>query len=513
MTRTAILGLDGATFRIIDEFRDSLPTLSTLIKNGYSAPLKSTHPPITSVAWPALATGQNPGRYGIFDFMYRKPNELSFELTDVRRMTFDCFWQYLDKPIGIASVPMVPYRDRDGFFIQGSLARINEERIVNPLALSQHIPDEYDYHIDPEVSTEEIVENVFDKIEARKRFFYHLVGNHDLPLYFLVFSVIDHVQHHFWAHHDSSHPAHEKTEYEDVIIRVYEKVDEALAGVLERLPEDCNIFVVSDHGFGPLRYDFNVNAVLEEQGYLQYEFDTNTCLTRILRQGKEIIGQTPLYGLIPGSIKASASERMPEGTQIDSAIDWSQTKAYSFGAGGHIYINLSGREKEGIVAERQYEALLGDLTETFQSLRNDGDNVIDSVHRGSQIYEGRFQERAPDLVIKPADGYHVRSTVGSTKFTAKTVTMPNSGMHESTGIFIASGPDISSAPRSETASIMDIAPTLLHLFGSDVPHSMDGTVLTEALEDDRPVNRSELQIPERRRIQNRVLALKQLGKI
>lgn len=110
MNPLLILSFDGATFDIIDFHRDRLPTLSNLIETEYAADLESTQPAITSVAWPAFVTGQNPSHFGLFDFPDCDPSTFEISINDVRKLEFDFFWDYLDAEVGIASVPMVLYR-------------------------------------------------------------------------------------------------------------------------------------------------------------------------------------------------------------------------------------------------------------------------------------------------------------------------------------------------------------------------------------------------------------------
>ena len=84
MTQTIVIGIDGGTYRLIDRYRDSLPTLSAFLDDGYEGVLLSSRPSITSVAWPSFVTGQNPGRIGLFDFLYRDFETMNFSLNDVR---------------------------------------------------------------------------------------------------------------------------------------------------------------------------------------------------------------------------------------------------------------------------------------------------------------------------------------------------------------------------------------------------------------------------------------------
>lgn len=63
----------------------------------------------------------------------------------------------------------------------------------------------------------------------------------------------------------------------------------------------------------------------------------------------------------------------------------------------------------------------------------------------------------------------------------------DSGCHRREGIFIAAGAGIRQGVVLPEASILDLAPTLLHLLGEPVPRVMDGRVLSEALVDAAPV--------------------------
>lgn len=163
--KTAITGLDGATYRIIDKYQDELPTLSRLIDSGYHPILDSTQPPTTSVAWPSFATGQNPAKYGMFDFMSRFPNKLDFYINDAQKRD-STFLEYIEEPIGIASVPLIPYHSIDAFFIQGSLARINQNQITQPSSLKDLIPNHYDYRINWRDDNEKILDDIIKRIAA-----------------------------------------------------------------------------------------------------------------------------------------------------------------------------------------------------------------------------------------------------------------------------------------------------------------------------------------------------------
>ncbi|HEV8628947.1 MAG TPA: alkaline phosphatase family protein [Thermoanaerobaculia bacterium] len=71
--KTVILGFDGADAKLTERWMNEgkLPNLARLRAEGTFAPLRSTIPSQTPVSWSTFATGLNPGRHGIFDFLKR----------------------------------------------------------------------------------------------------------------------------------------------------------------------------------------------------------------------------------------------------------------------------------------------------------------------------------------------------------------------------------------------------------------------------------------------------------
>ncbi|WP_336337135.1 alkaline phosphatase family protein [Haloarcula brevis] len=515
--KTAIIGLDGGTYRIIDNYREDLPTLDRLMADGYHSILDSTQPPTTSVAWPSFATGQNPAKYGMFDFMGRFPETLNFYINDARKKGFDFFWEHMDEPIGLGSVPLIPYHNTDGFFVQGSLARINEDQIVSPISLKEIIPDYYDYRINWQDDTADIVDGVMKRIAAREEFFKHLISTFDIPLYFLMFNAIDHIQHHFWAYMHESHPAHEDSSFGAAILDAYKRFDEALENILACFDERVNVVIASDHGFKPCHTELNINALLNQKGYLEYDVGTSTAvLTDAYDFLKNHISADTLEFLIPSSVKSAAKDQMPRNDRIMDAINWTETSAYSFGVMPNIYLNLVGREKYGQVSQAAYDQICDELTEMFLDVTDPktGKNVFKNVYQRDDIYHGPYIEQAPDLVLETTTGFYCSGNLGTQIFTRKTGPMPNSGVHEREGILIANGPDIATSDgRAERNGIADVAPTLLHLLGYPIPENMDGTVILGLDTSDRTPAYTDHKKSEKKHVESRVLTLKQLGRI
>ncbi|MEO0248752.1 MAG: alkaline phosphatase family protein, partial [candidate division WOR-3 bacterium] len=76
--RLLFIGLDGATFDLIEPLmrEGRMPTLARLVSEGVSGPLETVFPPITASAGTSFATGKNPGKHGIFEFILRREGGL-----------------------------------------------------------------------------------------------------------------------------------------------------------------------------------------------------------------------------------------------------------------------------------------------------------------------------------------------------------------------------------------------------------------------------------------------------
>jgi predicted AlkP superfamily phosphohydrolase/phosphomutase len=146
------------------------------------------------------------------------------------------------------------------------------------------------------------------------------------------FEFPDRVAHVFWRFRDPKHPAYDAAlapKYADAVEKSYDTVDAIVGETARALPADAVLLVLSDHGFATWRRSVNYDTWLVEKGYLVLKGDAR-------RQNLEALFSRGAFW---------------------EAVDWSRSRAYAMGL-GDLYVNLRGREKEGIVAPgREYEAL------------------------------------------------------------------------------------------------------------------------------------------------------------
>jgi predicted AlkP superfamily phosphohydrolase/phosphomutase len=155
---------------------------------------------------------------------------------------------------------------------------------------------------------------------------------------------------------------------------------------------------------------------------------------------------------------------------------------------GSIYVNLRGREPQGIVEPgAEYENVRDEIEHLALAFTEpkSGRRLIGQVLRREDLYTGPHVDRAPDLILRPQDPSDIffgladfghRNTVDTVYRYA--------GMHRDYGMLIMNGPGIRPGYEIRDAIIHDVAPTVLHTMGLPVPFDMDGKVLEGAFTDD-----------------------------
>ena len=264
-----------------------------------------------------------------------------------------------------------------------------------------------------------------------------------------VFETTDSIQHMFWRYLDRAHPALQAGPSElspQVIEDLYRRMDDLIGRVRAKLDSRSALIVMSDHGFKSFRRGVNLNSWLYLNGYLK------------LKEGK-----------------TTSDEWFRD-------VDWEKTKAYALGLGG-LYLNQKGREAKGIIsAGEEANALKAELRRKLSGLRDEaaGEIAITEAYDRDRVYSGPYAGNAPDLIIGYNQGFRaswdsVTGKVNSTVFEDNTKAW--SGDHcidprHVPGVFFFSHKIEAKAP-----SIMDVAPTVLTLFGLPVPGHMDGRPL------------------------------------
>ena len=265
------------------------------------------------------------------------------------------------------------------------------------------------------------------------------------------FETTDSIQHMFYRYLDEKHPALHTDQANmgpEVMEQMYAKMDDLVGKVLEKLGKKDILIIMSDHGIKSFRRGINMNSWLYRNGYLS------------LKEGKK------------------------QSEEWFKDVDWEKTKAYGLGLGG-IYLNIKNRESQGTVARGdEAKALKKDIIAKLNGLKDEenGQTAINTVFDRDDLPQGPYKENCPDMIVGYNEGYRVSwdsvtGKVNDTLFEDNTKAW--SGDHcidprIVPGIFFCNH-----KINTESPAIIDIAPTILNLFGMKIPNHMDGRNLID----------------------------------
>jgi len=279
-----------------------------------------------------------------------------------------------------------------------------------------------------------------------------------------IFTATDSVSHMFYRLIDPQHPRYDPDladQYGDSIQKTYERMDRIVGDVLAAMKPGGTLIIVSDHGFHTWRKGFNTNTWLVENGYMALKTPGAEEKTYNLDQ---LFGQGSFF----------------------PNVDWSRTKAYALGL-GQIYLNLRGREKNGIVEHGpESDRLLEEMRQKLEAVKDPdtGESVIQNVYFGREVFHGPRMTDAPDLQVDFRSGYRTswQTSLGAIPSGIVVANMKKwSGDHcasdpsDTGGIFFSNRPLQKAAElTSPDPSILDIAPTVLKLLSVKPPTKLDG---------------------------------------
>ena len=516
--RLLVIGLDAATFDLILPWaaEGRLPHLAGLLARGAYGPLRSVANLNSLAAWTTFMTGKNPGRHGIYWFYEHEPGSYNLRFLNGADVAEPRFWEILSaagKRVGVINVPMTyPARPVNGFLIAGldapgesspgftyppglydELRRETEGYLIDTNILGYARSGRWDRAI---AATQQV-------IDQRARAAEYLMTRYPWDLSVVVFTALDRVQHTFWWEPGAAQVARDIGRIppaSDVVRAFYQRLDDVADRLVALAGEEATVVVMSDHGAG-----FNpgsnmyLTPWLESLGLFRRASATRSgkakaALRFLVRRASALAD-----GLLSQQARRWVLRHLPGGRAglvgrlHRVPCDWARTKAYADYIQPAIWVNLRGREPQGIVEPgAEYEALRTMLINQLARCRDPktGMPIAKGVYRREEVYHGQYLDKAPDLHIDwnyeaVVCGYRYEDESGRTVTVDTPADMVErrnvSGDHRPQGILIIAGPHVHPGQKLSGAGIADIAPTLLYLMEQPVPEDRDGRVLLEAL--------------------------------
>jgi predicted AlkP superfamily phosphohydrolase/phosphomutase len=288
--------------------------------------------------------------------------------------------------------------------------------------------------------------------DDRERMLFDALEKTQQGLCACVFDTTDRVQHMFWRYLDEDHPAARDVPHDQhpkVIQDLYARMDALIGRVMKQIDNKTLLMIVSDHGFKSFQRCVNLNAWLHQNGYLA------------LKDGKT------------------------ESGDWFEDVDWSRTRAYTMGLNG-LYLNIQGREREGVITPgADADALKAELRRNLDGLVDpaSGRVGITGVFDCDAVYAGPYVDNAPDLLVGYGDGFRASWDSVMGKVTSE-IFEDNlkawSGDHCIDPRLVPGVLFCNRKIAEEKPAIVDVAPTMLKLFGLALPGHLDGKPWTVA---------------------------------
>jgi len=457
--RVAVIGVDCGTPQLLfDRLADEIPNINALMGRGMHGELASITPPITIPAWACAMSGKTPGQLAIYGMRNRKDTtyeglSIATSLSVKEPQVWDELGRRGMKSLLIGVPPGYPPKPLEGWRVSCFLTPPSAESFTHPAELGSEIKEELggeDYIFDipnfREQGYDFVLDQLFKMTERRFRVARRFVKEKPWDFFMLVEMGADRLHHVFWQHFDPSHPKYEPgNRFETAFQDYYRFLDRQVGALLEALPEGCVTILMSDHGARPMVGGVCFNDWLLRQGYL------------------------------------AMTEPVTEQTPIAKApIDWSRTVAWGDGGYyGRLFLNVKGREPQGIVDPSRYETVRDELIERLEAMPGpDGEPLGTKVYRPQDVYP-EVRGVAPDLLVYFGDLEWrsvgaVRAGTVAEVFTYDNDTGPDGANHDRTGVFVMTGAPGQPTGRREGLSILDVGPSILKLYGIDPPEDAVG---------------------------------------
>lgn len=454
--KVLVVGLDCATSQIVFDRREELPVLRELIDNGLYGNLRSSDPPITIPAWMVMSTSKDPGRLGLYGFRHRQ--DYSYEdiwIATSQSRKEKAIWDVVGEHGGqsclVSVPPSYPPQAVAGNLISCFITPDAEKEYTYPPELKQEIEEKFGvYMFDVVFRTDEkdkLLEQIYEMTAKRFEVLNYLIRQKPWDFFMFVEIGVDRVHHAFWKYMDKDHHLYVPgNKYETAIMDYHKDLDKKLGELLSNVDNNTVVLVASDHGAKRMKGAFCINEWLIEQGDL-------------------VVKEMPQSPVSLNKVE----------------IDWSKSKAWGWGGYyARLFLNIEGREAQGIINPEDYEKERDALAERLRDIKGPQGEEWKTRVMKPQEYFKETNGDYPDLMVYFDDLYwRSAGTLGhGGKYLPENDTGPDDAVHAQEGIYIIYDPQ-NKVNRKKDASILDIAPTILHLMGLPIPDDMKGSIITE----------------------------------
>ena len=454
--KLVVIGLDCAAPKtLFEDFKENCPNIKKLMDLGVYGKLRTCDPPITIPAWMVMATGKKAGTLGLYGFRHRKENSYNdFWIATSYNIKEQKVWNIVAekglKSCVLGLPPTYPVQKINGCLVSGFITPDSTTEFTYPPELKGEIQKnigEYIFDVNFRVERkEDLLNEIYEMTKIHFKTVKYLIQNKEWDYFKFVIIGLDRFHHAFWKFYDKKHPKYEQgNKFEEEMRKYYSYLDKEIGEILDVLNEDTVVMIVSDHGAKAMKGLICVNMALEKLGLLKFK-----------------------------------TKPQPRTRIGEADIDWNNT--YAWGWGGYyarIFLNLEGRELNGIIKEKDYEKIRDEIAEKLKSIKDaNGEPMNTKVYKPEELYE-IIRGDAPDLMVYFDDlNWRSAGTVGyDSMYLDENDTGPDDAVHDWYGVYIIFDPKKKIGKDLGVRSILDIAPSSLNILGLEVPFDLEGKII------------------------------------
>lgn len=511
MKRILAIGLDGCNWQMAS----LLPKLTELKKRSTYGILRSTIPPVTGPAWVSYATGCNPGKHGIYSFIRIDRQEHTSRLNsskDVNGLTLHEIFSIYGKRCIILSLPLSypPKGKFSGIMISDFLYH---DKDCVPSS-KKGLLDDYEVLHDTSKKGDDLVTELVRSEKMRFRTAKKLLEQEDWDLFYIWVSGIDAISHEMYGNIVSPDGA------PNMVLPLLKVIDDGVDELRNAVDDDTVIVINSDHGFQTCHRKVYVNVLLEKMGQLKLTLKEDKSIKSHV-ESKQVddrepirvpkimhqLSRVPILKAVGEKLFSSVNRRFRPSTTLD--VDHEKSKLFMPTGESWGLFMIDGAAGQQEEAHKKLES----------SMKKFGvHDAFKLISPSKDIYFGKALDRAPDIILIPEDDVYLSAEIKESRM----ITSEQTEFHHPNGLFLVHGPGIRHDHETGPHSIIDLAPSILHMVGLPIPSNMDGKVIDDLFlpsseylerEEKRMSEDKIAKMGEKGRLGDRIKALKRSKKI
>lgn len=486
-----VIGIDSLDPILVTRFRERLPNLHLIARNGTMSEIESVFPPDSIPAWISIFTGQLPSTHGIihsFDvFQSDWKNILAIDPASFKDKTF---WEVLGSN-GYKSTVLFPQLcyppwKTNGVMVSRSL---NHEVASCPDGIlteeEKRVLGGFGGMHPGKKNLAKYYDNAVSVTRKEAEFALRMSKSTDWDLFFVFFAWLDIICHFFWRYMDSNDSRHPgSNRYENYIPDYYSLLDDVVGGLRSQNP-DSAIIVFGDHGHGmrPPK-TVNINRVLRENGLITEKGVTGmrpVIQESLKRAILEVILKLELDDWMLRLSKKRIIAGISKDVYLSNSIlsDTSLARLSSF-AGPKSYSHGGVEVARESMSRGEYDRVRAEIVQQLRAIKDPktGTRLMKWVAPREELFTGEFVDKYPDVLFELIDGYGVYWATRGPLVGNSYEHNLSSGGHAQKTVVVASDIDIVLPSPNERAFVIDLCPTILDFFGVKAPHELDGESLS-----------------------------------